>query len=145
MIVELNREVFLKRFLPELAQRYFGGPEGLLYDVAIVDAANPPQFIYASEAHPAPDLLSSPDEAVHLFSSRRARGLEPGREVPASRAARKGASGCLLRSHTREEPGAIPLRARGASWPRPSSRTLPPRDGDWWSGIRAVPWRRRWR
>lgn len=54
MIIELNREVFLKRFLPELAQRYFGGTDGLLYDVGIVDAANPPQFIYASAARPSP-------------------------------------------------------------------------------------------
>ena len=67
----------LKRFLPELAQRYFGGPDGLLYDVAIVDAANPPQFIYASQSRPSPDLVSSPDETVHLFSSRRGRGFEP--------------------------------------------------------------------
>jgi len=77
MIVELNREVFLKRFLPELAQRYFGGPSGLLYDVAIVDAAHPPQFVYSSEARPSTDLVSSPDETVHLFSTRRGRGLEP--------------------------------------------------------------------
>jgi signal transduction histidine kinase len=76
MIVELNREVFLKRFLPELAQRYFGGPDGLLYDVAIIDAANPPQFIYSSESRRSPDLVSSPDETVHLFSTRRGRGLE---------------------------------------------------------------------
>jgi signal transduction histidine kinase len=77
MIIELNRDVFLKRFLPELAQRYFGGPDGLLYDVAVVDAANPPQFIYVSEARPSPELVSSPDEAAHLFSSRRWRGFEP--------------------------------------------------------------------
>jgi signal transduction histidine kinase len=77
MIVELNREVFLKRFLPELAQRYFGGPNGLLYDVAIADAAHPPQFVYSSEARPSTDLVSSPDETVHLFSTRRGRGLEP--------------------------------------------------------------------
>ncbi len=77
MIVELNREVFLKRFLPELAQRYFGGADGLLFDVAIVDAASPPRFIYASQNPPSPNLVSSPDESVHLFSSRRGRGFEP--------------------------------------------------------------------
>jgi signal transduction histidine kinase len=76
MVIELNRDVFLKRFLSELAQRYFGGPNGLLYDVAIVDAANPPNFIYVSQAHPAADLISSPDEAMHLFISRRPRGFE---------------------------------------------------------------------
>ncbi len=71
MLVELNREVFLKRFLPELAQRYFGGPEGLLYNVGIIDGANPPQFIYSSEGRPAPNLASSPDETLHLFNTRR--------------------------------------------------------------------------
>ncbi len=76
MMVGLNRDVFLKRFLPELAQRYFGGPNGLLYDVAILDAANPPQFIYSSEARHSPDLVSSPDETVHLFSSFRGRLLD---------------------------------------------------------------------
>ena len=76
MVVELNREVFLKRFLPDLTQRYFGGSSGLLYEVAIVDGSNPPQFVFAAEAHPPQDLISSPDVAVHLFSSRRGRGFE---------------------------------------------------------------------
>src|SRR5208283_2547132 len=40
------------------------------------DAAHPPQFVYSSEARPSPDLVSSPDETVHLFSTRRGRGLE---------------------------------------------------------------------
>ncbi len=76
MIVELDRDVFLTRFLPELVKRYFAGPSGLLYDVAIVDGANPPHFIYSSQAHPSSSLASSPDEAVHLFGGRRSRGFE---------------------------------------------------------------------
>ena len=76
MVIELNRDVFVKRFLPELAQRYFSGSEGLDYEVAIVDQANPPQFIYASEAHPSPDLVKSPDETLNLFSGRRGRSFE---------------------------------------------------------------------
>ena len=77
MTVELDRDVLLKRLLPDLAQRYFAGPNGLLYDVAVIDAANPPQFIYSSVIRPSPDLVSSPDETLHLFSSRRGRMLEP--------------------------------------------------------------------
>ena len=76
MIIELNRDVFLKRLVPELVQRYFEGVDGLLYDVAIVDAANPPQLIYASKASPPQDLVTSPDETVHLFAARRSRGFE---------------------------------------------------------------------
>ncbi|MGD1102419.1 MAG: hypothetical protein ABSA59_10165 [Terriglobia bacterium] len=133
MMIELNREVFLKRFLPELAQRYFAGPNGLLYDVAIVDAANPPQFIYASEAHPSPDLVSSPDETEPLFSSRRSRGLEPrqGDSRPPGSTARR----------ERIPPARFPLPGAG---PEPPARGRGPRDGDWWSGIRAAPWRKRW-
>lgn len=81
MIVELNREVF-QRFLLELAQRYFGGSEGPLYNVAIVDGANPPHFIFHSQYLPSQDLVSSPDESVHLFSSRRWRGFETRQEGP---------------------------------------------------------------
>ena len=89
MIVELNREVLSKRFLPELAQRYFGGTDGFLYDVAVVDAGNPPRVVYASSASPPADLWQSPDQAVQLFPPRRSRGLESrqgGSRPPGSRA-----------------------------------------------------------
>jgi len=76
MIVELDRDAFLTRFLPELAKRYFAGPDGQLYNVAIIDGANPPQFIYSSELHPSVDLVNSPDESLHLFNLRRGRGIE---------------------------------------------------------------------
>jgi signal transduction histidine kinase len=73
-IVELNRDAFLKGFLPELAQRYFGGPEGLLYQVAIVDPTKPPKFIYSSEPKPSESIVTSSDDAMRLFSTRRRRG-----------------------------------------------------------------------
>jgi signal transduction histidine kinase len=76
MVIELNRDAFLNHFLPELAQRYFGGADGLLYAVAVIDAANPPQFIYVSDAHPSPDLVSAPDATLHLFGLRRNRRFE---------------------------------------------------------------------
>ena len=76
MIVELDRDAFLTRFLPELTKRYFGGQQGLLYNVAIVNDANPPEFIYSSDAHPSPQLVSSPDGSDLLFLPRRGWGLE---------------------------------------------------------------------
>ncbi len=75
MIVELDREAF-QRLLQELSQRYFGGSDGPLYNVAIVDGANPPHFIFDSQNAPSAELVSSPDESVHLFSSRRMRGFD---------------------------------------------------------------------
>lgn len=76
MVVELNREVFTKRFLPELAQRYFAGPNGLVYDVALVDGATPAHFLYSSDAAPPAQLVNSPDQEVHLFNQRRWRTFE---------------------------------------------------------------------
>jgi signal transduction histidine kinase len=76
MVIELDRDVFLDRFLPELAKRYFAGPDGPLYAVAIIDGATPPHFIYAAQL-PSPELANSPDETLHLFSQRRGRGYEP--------------------------------------------------------------------
>ncbi len=80
VIVELNRDV-VQRFLLELTQRYFGGSNGPLFNVAIIDAANPPHFIFHSQSDPSPELVTSPDESVHFFSSRRWRGFDP-RESP---------------------------------------------------------------
>jgi signal transduction histidine kinase len=92
IIVELNRDIFLKRFVSELAQRYFGGSKGLLYQVAIVDAGNPAKFIFASEAQPSPDLVRSPEESMRLFSTRRQRGGEsgPGEPRPPGNAGNRG-------------------------------------------------------
>jgi signal transduction histidine kinase/type II secretory pathway pseudopilin PulG len=108
MLIELNREVFLKRFLPELAQRYFGGPEGLLYDVAVVDAAAPPRFIYASQYPPSQNLVSSPDETEHLFTSRRGRGFE-------SRQGNPGQPGGPARRERIPQPPSFPGSGRETS------------------------------
>jgi len=75
-IVELNRDTFLKEFLPELAQRYFGGPAGLIYQVAIVDPSKPPKFIYSSEPKPSQSILTASDDSMHLFTPRRRRGFD---------------------------------------------------------------------
>lgn len=79
-IIELNRDYFLKVYIPELAQRYFGGTEGLFYQVAIADAAAPPNFLYASEPHPSADLVASADATLFLFGPRRRPDFEPGPE-----------------------------------------------------------------
>ena len=54
MIVELNRDVSPEAIPSRTCPEVLRGPDGLLYDVAIIDAANPPQFIYSSEARPLP-------------------------------------------------------------------------------------------
>jgi signal transduction histidine kinase len=80
MIVELDHDALLKRFLPELTRRYFAGPEGELYDVAIVNGEQPPQFIYSSDPNAPPELATSPDESARLFVPRRPRGADGGED-----------------------------------------------------------------
>ncbi|MFZ0963981.1 MAG: HAMP domain-containing sensor histidine kinase [Terriglobia bacterium] len=82
MIVELDRNVLLNRLLPELARRYFEGPDGPLYNVAIIDGATPPHFIYAWQTVPSPELATSPDETLQLFSQHRGRGFEARQRNP---------------------------------------------------------------
>ncbi len=103
MIVELDREAF-QRLLQELSQRYFGGSDGPLYNVAILDGANPPNVIFHSQNAAAPELVSSPDESVHLFSSRRMRGYDQ-------------------RQGSFREPGGV---ARREMFPPPPSSVPPP-------------------
>ena len=147
MIIELNREVLLNRLFPELAQRYFGGPDGLLYDVAVVDAANPPQFIYSSEPHPSPALVSSPDEMMPLFVPRRGRGFEfrqGNYRTPGSRADRErispfpgpGREG-LLRGGRGFPAGLILADASAAKW-----RLVVRHPGNSLAEAMAVTWRR---
>ncbi len=77
MIVELDRDVFMTRLLPDLARRYFADQSGQTYNVAIINGDTPAQFIYSSDPHPSSDLASSPHESLHLFSARRGRGVDP--------------------------------------------------------------------
>jgi signal transduction histidine kinase len=45
-IVTLNRDALAKKFLPELAARHFGGPDGFLYQVQVYVADHPRAAIY---------------------------------------------------------------------------------------------------
>jgi signal transduction histidine kinase len=50
LVVVLDLDVIQNRILPELASRHFGGPAGLEYKLAVVDAARTPRLIYSSDA-----------------------------------------------------------------------------------------------
>jgi signal transduction histidine kinase len=61
MVVVLNLDYIQKKILPTLATRYFSGPEGLEYKLAVVDEGRvPPRLIYSSD----PSFPSSNDQTA---------------------------------------------------------------------------------
>jgi two-component system, OmpR family, sensor histidine kinase SenX3 len=50
MVVVLNLNTIRHRIIPNLTKRYFGGPEGLEYKLAVVKAGQTPHVIYSSDA-----------------------------------------------------------------------------------------------
>jgi signal transduction histidine kinase len=55
VVVILNMDYIRTKILPTLANRYFAGPEGLEYKIAVIDAAVTPRIIYTSRPD-FPDL-----------------------------------------------------------------------------------------
>lgn len=58
VIVELDREFLRSTFLPELVERHFGGPDGLVYQVSVSGSQTP---LYESDPQSAVDAGNSPD------------------------------------------------------------------------------------
>jgi signal transduction histidine kinase len=64
-IVELNRTA-LDRLLGELAQRYFAGPEGFIYNVVVVSGAPENNVVYRSDPQLTAASLNPPDARAAL-------------------------------------------------------------------------------
>ena len=67
-IVELNRAA-LDRLLGELAQRYFAGPDGFIYNVVVVSGAPDGKVIYRSDPELTAASLNPPDARAALVPS----------------------------------------------------------------------------
>jgi len=82
VIIQLNPTVLEKETFPELAQRYFRGPVGLDYRVAVLAGANQ-RVLYSSDSAFAESSAASHDASVNLFGppSRRTQTGPPG-QVP---------------------------------------------------------------
>lgn len=50
MVVVLNLNTIRQRIIPNLTERYFGGPAGLEYKLAVVETGKTPHSIYSSDA-----------------------------------------------------------------------------------------------
>jgi len=94
VIVSLNADFLRNEFWPDLAYRYFAGPEGSAYRVAILDRSSPPQVLYRSEeglsaadfefSEAAMPLLWEPRDYLARFSAdgRLRRMFEPALTIP---------------------------------------------------------------
>lgn len=67
MVVILSMDYIQTKILPTLANRYFAGPEGLEYKIAVIDATIAPHIIYTSRAD-FPDLEHGTfDSKMNIF------------------------------------------------------------------------------
>jgi signal transduction histidine kinase len=67
VVVVLNQETMQRRILPELTQRYFSGPQGLEYRVALIAAGPTSQLLYSSDpGFGVPDIRAS-DSVMEIF------------------------------------------------------------------------------
>lgn len=85
LMIELNLKAMREELLPELAQRYFGGPAGFIYQVAIVSGRDPGAIVYQSDPNLTPAEFASPDARIGLLDNPRGRmgRRGPGPEIDA--------------------------------------------------------------
>jgi signal transduction histidine kinase len=106
VIVELNRAV-LDRLLGELAQRYFAGPDGFIYNVAVVSGTPERTVIYRSDPQLTAAALTPADARAALVPTAvrddRPAGATYLEGAPARRSGRGGA-----------DRGTFPVRPRGS-------------------------------
>jgi signal transduction histidine kinase/Tfp pilus assembly protein PilE len=69
VIVELNGTVLEKNLLGELAQRFFAGPDGFIYNVAVVGGGPDGKIIYRSDPQLTRESLTPSDARTRLLAS----------------------------------------------------------------------------
>jgi len=79
-IIVLNRAFIESRFLPDLATRHFGGPDGFLYQVGVFTAGDANRPVYQSGAPLGKQAIASADIAMDLLDVRQRQG-GPGRQA----------------------------------------------------------------
>jgi len=67
ILLELNPKAIRDEILPDLAQRYFRGTEGLDYQVAVVAGRKPGQLIYSSDAGFGSQEVKDADGTMDIF------------------------------------------------------------------------------
>ena len=69
LVVVLNLRVIQDRILPELANRYFGGPDGLEYKLAVLATDDEPRVIYSSDSALKIEDVGSFDSIMNIVGT----------------------------------------------------------------------------
>jgi signal transduction histidine kinase len=83
LLLQLNRDTISKELFPELAKKYFGGPDGFIYHVAVASGRNPADFLYTSDPGLTEASFAKPDARMKLFEDPRERFGPSGPPPPA--------------------------------------------------------------
>ncbi len=67
VIIELNLTFLRTHLLPELAQRYFSGPEGFASEVAVIDESGGRRVIFSSDPGVENESLGPADAVIDLL------------------------------------------------------------------------------
>jgi signal transduction histidine kinase len=67
IVITLNEKMIREQLLPDLAQRYFRGTEGLDYQVAVVAGNKPARVLYSSDANFGELEVTDADGAMNIF------------------------------------------------------------------------------
>ncbi len=67
IIITVDQNVLQKKTLPELANRYFGGLDGLDYRVGVVATGTQPRTIYSSDPGFGEQSMATADSAMEIF------------------------------------------------------------------------------
>ena len=83
LMMELSLDTVRRELLPELAEKHFAGPDGFIYQVAIVSGKDPGTIIYQSDPELLPADFSRADARISLLEGprgpRRPQRLRRGR------------------------------------------------------------------
>jgi signal transduction histidine kinase len=117
VILDLDPALIQQHLLPELAQRYFGGPQGLTFDVAVVGNDDRGQVLYSSNPQLSRKDVGVVDAVMPLFGPFGGPIITGSTPGTTARATDPGAG----HRHEAGAPGPmhldpLPLRAQGGDW-----------------------------
>jgi signal transduction histidine kinase len=92
MVVVLNLDTIRQRIIPNLTKRYFGGPLGLEYKLAVLEFGNNPHTIYSSDAEFPTGDAASFDARVNIFGPSPDAGAVHDWRTPKDNSAQRGNS-----------------------------------------------------
>jgi signal transduction histidine kinase len=114
IILDLDQKLIQEHILPEIAQRYFGSAQGLIFDVAVVNGDDNQQVLYTSNPQLVSKAAARPDAMMPLFGPLGGpvmlgpgMGGAPPTEAPGVH--RDGPPGPVHLD-------PVPLRAQGGDW-----------------------------